>query len=84
MARLSSSASLWQPCFRLRSTKNVHAGAAYFRVNFVYLAGSNAGIVTGEMGERHRKDAVIEQINCHIHEIIMPLVTLGHEKRFWP
>ena len=42
--------------FRPQPTKNVKARAVYFRGNFVYLGGSNASIVTGEMDEIHRKD----------------------------
>ena len=42
--------------FRPHPTKNVKARAVYFRGNFVYLGGSNAGIVTGDMDEIHRKD----------------------------
>ena len=44
------------PELRPHPTKNVKARAVYFRGNFVYLGGSNASIVTGEMDEIHRKD----------------------------
>ena len=38
-------------------TRNVNARVAYFRGNFANLRGSNASIVTGEIGKIHRKDA---------------------------
>ena len=37
--------------FRPHPTKSVKARAMCFRGNFVYLGGSNASIVTGEMDE---------------------------------
>ncbi len=41
---------------RPRPIKNVKFRAVDFRGNFDYLVGSNASIVTGEMGKIHRKD----------------------------
>ena len=44
---------------RPQPIRNVNARAVYFRGNFVNLRGSNAGIVTEEIGKIHRKDATL-------------------------